>query len=75
MTRVARGLARALVFAGFALVALGIVVTLVGVYVGSWPLRRLARRSAAGARVAAVQTALLAVGELVAAFRTSSREP
>lgn len=72
MTRVARGIARALVFVGFALVALGIVVALVGVYVGSWPLRRLARRSPAGARVAAVQTAMLAAGDLLAAFRAKT---
>jgi hypothetical protein len=71
VTRLARGLARALFWVGVSLIALGIVCAGLSLYVGSWPIRRLAGRSSTGARVASVQELLAAVAGAVAAFRTT----
>jgi hypothetical protein len=70
VTRIARGAARSLFWVGVAFIALGLVVAGVGLYVGTWPLRRLAIRSSAGARMAALQELLTAVAGTVAVFRT-----
>lgn len=69
MTRVVRMVARALFWVGVGLVALGIVCAGLSLYVGTWPLRRLARRTSTGARVEAVQELLAAVAGAVAVFR------
>lgn len=71
MTRLARGVARALFWVAVSLIALGVVCAGLSLYVGSWPLRRLAARSSAGARMAAIQELLNAVAGAVAVFRTS----
>lgn len=72
MTRVARAFGRTIVWVGLGFVALGLVAIGAGVYVGSWPVRRVARRAPAIARMAALQEALLAAGALLGAFRSSS---
>lgn len=69
MSRLVRGTCRALLYVGVGLIALGIVCAALSLYLGTWPLRRLAGRSAAGARVGAIQELLAAVAGAVAVFR------
>lgn len=69
MSRLARGVAHGLLWAGAVMIAVGLVTMLLGVYVGSWPLRRLAGRNPGMAKMAAVQELLVAAGGLLAALR------
>lgn len=70
MNRIARAVARALFWVGLGLIALGVVCAGLSLYVGSWPLRRLAGRNTAGARLAALQELLTAAAGTLAVFRT-----
>lgn len=58
-----------LIRVGCLLALAGIVLCLVGVYLAAWPLRRLATRTPAGARLQAAQELLVALAGVAAVAR------
>lgn len=70
MRTLSRALARALLVVGIVTLLVGVIVCGLGLYVGSWPLRRLGRRSEHAPLVAVQELAVAMVGA-VSVFRQS----
>lgn len=58
-----------LIAIGLGTLLIGVLVVGAGLYVGTWPLRRLAGHSPNAARLAALQELAVAVAGAVSAFR------
>lgn len=70
MNALARILARALITIGAVTMLVAVIVIGLGIYTGTWPLRRLARRDdGAAAKLRALQELAVAIGGTVTALR------
>lgn len=70
MRALARMLARVLFALGATLLFAGLIALALGIYVGSWPLRRLARRDdGPAAKLAALQELAVAIAGAAAVLR------
>jgi hypothetical protein len=69
LSRIALTVARALLALAAVAIVFGLFTAAVAVYVAGWPLRRAVRGNPTAARLAAVQSAVIALAGVAAAFR------